>query len=251
MPVSDNPLLIVNADDYGYDREATDLTIACFRAGQLSSATTMVHMGDDARAAELAREHELPTGLHLNLTEPFAGASAPEPARERQRAACGIFGGSGMRLRAWTYDPRIQTLVEDAVRDQVERFRELHGREPTHVDGHNHVHVCPNVARALRGFKLRNALWSWPSVRSAMGRARAARRVLTARRALTTRYFLDVAELGAQSQEERERRLGLSRATSVEVMNHPRFGHELAALTAPGWATTLAGLPLGSYRDLR
>jgi predicted glycoside hydrolase/deacetylase ChbG (UPF0249 family) len=252
MPPSDTQLLIVNADDFGHDREATDLTIACFGAGQISSATTMVRMADSRRAAELALEHDLPSGLHLNFTEPYDGADVPAAERERQLLACRTFGGGGLRLRSWTYDPRISGLVEDAIRDQLERFRTLFGREPTHVDGHNHVQVCPNVSRAkaLTGFKLRNALWSWPSARTAMGIARALRRGLTARRFPTTRYFLDIAELHRPPQPDLRARLALADTTSVEVMAHPAFDHELQALRDPGWASALVGLPLGSYRDL-
>jgi chitin disaccharide deacetylase len=252
MPPSDTQLLIVNADDFGHDREATDLTIACFGAGQISSATTMVHMADSTHAAELGLEHTLPTGLHLNFTEPFNAAEVPAAVRERQLQACRIFGDGGLRLRSWTYDPRISDQVEDAIRDQLDQFRTLFGREPTHVDGHNHVQVCPNIARAkaLSGFKMRNALWSWPSARTAMGAARALRRELTARRFLTTRYFLDIAELHNLSQADLTARLGLADKASVEVMAHPRFGHELEVLRDPAWAEALTGLPLGSYWDL-
>src|ERR1700742_3119003 len=70
---SSHPLLIVNADDLGWNRGATDLTIASFGAGQVTSATALVHMEDSERAATLAREHDLPTGLHLNLSDPFTG----------------------------------------------------------------------------------------------------------------------------------------------------------------------------------
>lgn len=252
MPPSDTQLLIVNADDFGHDREATDLTIACFGAGQITSATTMMRMADSRRAAELGLEHDLPTGLHLNFTEPYDGAEVPAAERERQLNACRIFGDGGLRLRSWTYDPRISRLVEDAIRDQLEQFRILFGREPTHVDGHNHVQVCPNVAgaKALTGYKLRNALWSWPSTRTAMGVARALRRGLTAHRFTTTRYFLDVAELRKLSRPDLTARLAIADSASVEVMAHPGFGHELEALRDPTWASAIAPLPLGSYRDL-
>jgi predicted glycoside hydrolase/deacetylase ChbG (UPF0249 family) len=252
MPLSDTQLLIVNADDYGHDREATDLTIACFGAGQVSSATTMMGMADSRRAAELALEHDLPTGLHLNFTEPYDGAEVPAAERERQLRACQIFGAGGLRLRSWTYDPRISSQVDEAIRDQLEQFRILFGREPTHVDGHNHVQVCPNVTRskALNGFKLRNALWSWPSTRTATAVARAMRRGLTARDYPTTRYFLDIAELHQLPEPDLTARLALADRASVEVMAHPGFGHELEALRDPAWANALTALPLGSYRDL-
>lgn len=250
MPPSQTPLLIVNADDFGWNRDATDLTLECFAAGRITSTTALMHMEDSDRAAPLAQAAGLPTGLHLNLTDPFTDPAAPTPVRERQAEACRAF--ADLRLRSWTYDPRIQRLLDDAIRDQLERFRELFEAEPTHVDGHNHVQVCPNVAlsRVLRGMKMRNAHWSWPAVRSAMGRARAARRALTARSHLTTRYFLDVSELHRMPPEALAGRVGLSRETSVEVMCHPGFDHELEALRSDAWGEAIAPLPLGSYREL-
>jgi predicted glycoside hydrolase/deacetylase ChbG (UPF0249 family) len=252
MPLSDTPLLIVNADDFGWNRNATDLTVECFGAGQITSTTALVNMEDSERAAQLGREGGFPIGLHLNLTDPFTGSDVAHGERERQASACRIFGGGGLRLRSWTYDPRITRLVEDAIRDQLERFRALFGQEPTHVDGHNHVQVCPNVvrAKALAGFKLRNALWAWPSDRGAMAYARAARRVLTAYRFPTPRFFFDIAELHRLPPERAVEKLGLARGASVEVMAHPGFGHELEALRAPAWTETIAALPRGSYRDL-
>jgi len=252
MPPSETPLLIVNADDFGWNPDATDRTVECFAAGQITSTTALMHMEDSERAAALGREGGFPIGLHLNLTDPFTGPAVPAPVRERQAAACRIFGDGGLRLRSWTYDPRIATLVDDAIRDQLERFHALFEREPTHADGHNHVQVCPNVVRApaLTGLKLRNALWSWPSTRTAMGLARGARRELTARRFLTSRYFLDIAELHRLGPETMEERVSLARGASVEVMAHPGFGHELEALRSPAWAESIASVPRGSYRDL-
>lgn len=252
MPISDAKILIVNADDFGHDRDATDLTMECFAAGRLSSATAMVHMEDSERSAALAREGGLPTGLHLNFTEPFSSGRVPGEAKERQAQICRALGAR-LRFRSWSFDPRIARLVEDGIRDQLEQFEELFGGPPTHVDGHEHVQVCPNVTRAasLRVTKLRNALWSWPSERSAMAAARAARRFLTARRFITTRYFLDISQLGlVDGTAHAALRVGLSRSASVEVMCHPAFDHELEALRSPAWTTVLSELPLGSYRDL-
>ncbi len=253
MSSSNSPLLIVNADDFGWNRGATDLTVGCFEAGQITSTTALMYMEDSDRAAAIAAERDLPVGLHLNLTDPFTAADVPEAIRARQAEACAIFGGAGLRKRSWTYDPRIGGLVEAAIRDQLERFRALLGREPTHVDGHNHVQVCPNVirAQALDGFKMRDALWSYPSTRSAMGVARALRRALTARGHLTTRYFLDIAELHRGGPAATAERTGLAASASVEVMCHPGFGHELEALRSDAWASAIAAAPLGSYRDLR
>ena len=252
MSASKTPILIVNADDFGWNANATDRTVECFQAAQITSATALVYMQDSPRAAELALGEGIPTGLHLNLTDPFAIPSAPERQRDRHLVACRYFSDGNLRRRSWIYDPRIRAEVEGTIEDQLERFRQLYGREPTHVDGHNHVQVCPNVARskALRGFKMRNALWAWPTKRTAMGVARTVRRLLTASGHLTSRYFIDIAELQRAGGEELRRQLSQSLTTSVEVMAHPGFDHELEALRSSAWKQAIDDLPCGTYRDL-
>src|SRR4051812_19076803 len=70
-------MLIVNADDWGGWRDATDAAAACFRAGRITSATAMVFMEDSARGAGLAKDLGIEIGLHLNLTQEFTGAGVP------------------------------------------------------------------------------------------------------------------------------------------------------------------------------
>ncbi|HEY2536303.1 MAG TPA: ChbG/HpnK family deacetylase, partial [Solirubrobacteraceae bacterium] len=96
-------LLIVNADDWGGFREGTDAIEACFEIGAISSTTAMVHMADSRRAAELALERARPTGLHLNLTQPFDAAAVPAPVCERQLRACTHF--RALARRRWTLSP--------------------------------------------------------------------------------------------------------------------------------------------------
>jgi predicted glycoside hydrolase/deacetylase ChbG (UPF0249 family) len=63
--------LIINADDWGRSRETTDRTLECWERGSISSVSAMVFMEDSVRAAALARERGIDTGLHLNFTTPF------------------------------------------------------------------------------------------------------------------------------------------------------------------------------------
>jgi len=252
MPASQVPRLIVNADDFGRNTEATDRTIEVFRAGRITSATAMVHMEDSERAAALALEAGMPVGLHVNLTDPFTATGIPASVRARQRKACRHFSPGRLRLRSWSFDPRIRRDVESAVADQLQRFEELYGGPPSHFDGHKHVHCCPNVVLAapLRPIgRARNGLRAWPGARGAMGALRAVRRALTYRRLLTTRYFLDIDKL-FRDPDSLAARIGACRETSVEVMAHPGFPHELRALRSPLWGQALEGSPLGSYGDL-
>lgn len=254
MPVSYEPILIVNADDFGCTGEMTDRTMEAFAASRISSATAMVHMDDTVRAAERALEEGLPVGLHLNLTDPFTDPSVPSTVRERQLQVCRQFSPRRWRIRSWSFDPRIRKTVDGTVADQLEQFERSFGGPPTHVDGHKHVQACPNVSLASpldRVGRMRDALGAWPSLRSTMAAARAARRALAMRRFLRTHYFLDIAQLYRElDRSERANRISLARRTSVEVMAHPGFGHEREALMSDDWAALLDGVRVGSYGDL-
>jgi chitin disaccharide deacetylase len=103
------PRLIVNADDLGLTVGVNEGIVEAHVRGILTSTSLMVDRAAAAHAVGLAHEHPgLSIGLHFvddtpALDEP--GHAAREFAR------------------------------------QLDRFRELMGREPTHVDSHHHVHV--------------------------------------------------------------------------------------------------------------
>ncbi len=246
-------LLIVNADDWGVDRPTTDAIGECFREGRLTSASAMVWMADSDRAARNALELGLPVGLHLNLTSPYTDPGAPAEARERQsRLAAYLRSGRWKRV---VPNPRLQRDVSSTIDDQVRRFRELYGREPTHVDGETHVHTWPNVlaSRALEaGTRVR---LSWTHERGQKpGWKRLVRWTTNSyirRRFVTTTYFVSIREIepvfGGQGIE---RRLDMARRVPVEVMVHPGWEDERAYLLSAGWKRLIEGHRLGSYADL-
>jgi predicted glycoside hydrolase/deacetylase ChbG (UPF0249 family) len=253
-------LLVVNADDWGGFREGTDAIEACFAIGAVSSTTAMVHMADSQRAAELARERERPTGLHLNLTQPYDAAVVPAPVRERQLRLCAHF--RALHRRRWTLspDPRVHRLLADGIRDQLEEFHERYGHEPTHVDSHHHVHVCPDVflSRALcTGTRVRQALSFAPGASPrgarglAKGLARRAKQELLARRFLTTERFWCAGELsdgdGAVPIADAA---AYAANHSIEIMVHPSFESDIAVLRSEAWLEALHDAPLASYAAL-
>ena len=70
-------LLIINADDWGFDRGTTDRIFQPALRKTVSSVSAMVFMEDSERAAAMARESEIDAGLHLNLTTPFSASNCP------------------------------------------------------------------------------------------------------------------------------------------------------------------------------
>jgi chitin disaccharide deacetylase len=249
-------LLIVNADDWGGIREATDAIDGCFDAGAISSATAMVHMPDSRRAADVARERGRPVGLHLNLTHAFESAEVPPAVRERQRRACAHFADLNRRRWRLSPDVRVHRLVADCIRDQLEEFWERYGREPTHVDSHHHVHVCFDVlvSRAMTsGCRVRQTLSPAPSA-AHVGPARLARRAkheLLARRFVTTARFWRPSELhGGEGAVAIAQAAACALEHPVEVMVHPSFQADLAVLRSDAWLEALRGAPLGPYSSL-
>lgn len=139
-------LLVVNADDGGLAASSDDAILRCARAGLVRSATVVAGGPTAEDFVRRARGAGLDLGLHLNLTQ---GAAVAGPARTLTDAD-GRF--LGPKARAWERAARgeldpAEVLAE--VRAQWERLRAL-GAEPTHVDGHNHVHLFPAVREALK-----------------------------------------------------------------------------------------------------
>jgi chitin disaccharide deacetylase len=115
--------LIVNADDFGQGRGINRGIIEAHERGVVTSASLMVRWPAAAEAAQYARVHpQLSVGLHLDLGEWIYRNNEWEPLYEVISA-----------------DDRGQVVNE--INDQLETFRSLMGREPTHIDSHQHVHL--------------------------------------------------------------------------------------------------------------
>ena len=105
--------LIVNADDFGASIGINRGIVECHERGVVTSASLMVTGRAAREAATLSRNHpDLSVGLHWDV---------------------------------WGEDEREFSMAdEQAVRrefdHQLQAFRELLGRDPTHVDSHKHAH---------------------------------------------------------------------------------------------------------------
>jgi predicted glycoside hydrolase/deacetylase ChbG (UPF0249 family) len=114
--------LIVNADDFGRSPPINRGTIQAHENGIVTSASLMVRWPAAADAAAYAmRRPGLSLGLHLDLAE-------------------WRFEGEGWARLYAVADVGDENAVTEEARTQLERFRELTGREPTHLDSHQHIH---------------------------------------------------------------------------------------------------------------
>lgn len=112
--------VVVNADDFGQSEGVNRGVITAVREGIVTSVSLMVRWPHAPAAVESISAHQhVSVGLHLDLGE-------------------------------WFYDrgwyPRYEVVkVDDATAEaevgrQVDRFIDLVGRAPSHIDSHQHVH---------------------------------------------------------------------------------------------------------------
>jgi predicted glycoside hydrolase/deacetylase ChbG (UPF0249 family) len=247
-------LVIVNADDWGYDEATTKAISDCYEAGGLTSATAMTFMEGSDYAAAQARSHpRLGIGLHLNLVEEYSDPKVAPAVRDRQRRL--IEYSRRLRLRRWVYDPSSRHEVNRVIADQFQRFVDLYGRMPTHLDGHHHCHLAANVLLSPAvpsGMKIRNALEDKHTPNPVTDTLRWARGRLIARRFRTTDRFLSVEVFwpGLRGTPPTDGFEELGSAPTLEIMVHPAFPHEYEPLQSRTWVEALRRLPVGTFEDL-
>lgn len=245
-------MLIINADDWGYDEATTDAIVTAFEAQRLTSASGMVFMRDSVRAAGIAALISIPVGLHLNLMEPYSGGDMSQEVRYRQKWAVARYR-RGFRRR-WLVSGKLFRLACQAAYDQIDEFERLYGA-PTHVDGHQHGHLSPAALWSLarrgspavrQSFTFRPAEKEMPNrlIRGALNRSM--RLVFD-----TTDSFHSIRhlhpELGGYGLEDV---IAESRYRDIEIMVHPGIEDEFEILMGDAWAERISGAPLGSYREL-
>jgi predicted glycoside hydrolase/deacetylase ChbG (UPF0249 family) len=123
--------LIVNADDFGLSHGVNRGIMQAHDTGIVTSASLMVY-GPAAReaAAYSRRQRNFSTGLHVDLGEWIYQQGAWRPIY--QRAAL----------------DHPKTVGKEVSR-QMRMFRRLMGKNPTHLDSHQHVHRHTAVLNAL------------------------------------------------------------------------------------------------------
>ncbi len=122
--------LIVNADDFGLSEGVNRGIIEAHERGIVTSASLMVLKPAAARAAAYGREHpRFGLGLHLDLGE-------------------WAYDGEDWILIYRVVPPDDHAVVAEELDRQLRDFRRLVGRDPTHLDSHQHVHLDEPVRSA-------------------------------------------------------------------------------------------------------
>jgi len=141
--LSGDKLLIVNADDLGRSEGINAGTFEAHSRGLVTSATLMVNFPASRSAgAALGDYPKLGVGLHLA----FSGG-VPTLAPEQVPSLVDESGRLPAKPDGLEGAAPAEILAE--VKAQLQRFQELTGRLPTHLDGHHHCHRRPDVFEAV------------------------------------------------------------------------------------------------------
>ena len=243
------PMLIVNADDFGRSREETDIIVSCYMAGRISSATAMVFMEASSRAADSARE----TGIDLGPPEPDAAllgrrravALARVPRADRQVPDV-------HEDALLMYNPSLRGQFQYVYQAQFDEFVRMYGRQPSHIDGHQHKHLCTNmlVDRIIPAQqKVRRSFSFWPGEKGSVNRAyRAVIDRFLMRRHRVTDFFFSLQQ--CLDHDQQARAFGLSQRSLVELMTHPVNPRESAYLMSDADPRALGQLEMGTYQSV-
>lgn len=200
-------LLIINADDLGYDPAVTTGILEAMDRGVVSSATLMVNSPSSADAAHRARGRAV--GLHLNLAR-WAPCWPGFPP--------GLL--SNGELDEANAGKLSAAVAEGETLAQLDRFEALFGAPPTHVDVHKHLHLHPAVFEGLCAAARLRAL----PVRSLDA---AMRTRLRERQVRTCDAFIGEASAGGEAywtlNRLREQLSALSGDGCTELMCHPGY----------------------------
>ena len=224
-------LLIVNADDWGRDRQTTDRTYECVLRSTVSAVSAMVFMQDSERGAAIAKERGVDAGLHLNFTTPFTAPGLSTQLSAHQEAVSRYLRGH--RLAQVVFHPGLARSFEYLVAAQRHEFVRLFGTEPERLDGHHHMHLCSNVilqgllpagTRVRRNFSFQRGekgLWN-RYYRQAVDR-------ILKRRHRLTDFFFSLPPLDSPTRLQKI--FSLAAKFSVEVETHPVNHEEYEFLT--------------------
>lgn len=242
--------LIINADDWGRDRQNTDRSLDCIQKQTISSVSAMVFMEDSERSADLAHERAVDCGLHLNLTAQFSGANVPSRLNNYHGRIIRFLRSN--RLAPAVFHPGLVKCFEYVVRAQLDEFERLYDSRARRIDGHHHMHICSNVMRQKllpSDTIIRRNFSFFRADKGPINRLyrRWQDRRLASRHRMSD-YFFSLLPLYPRERLEMIFRLALR--ANVEIETHPVNDDEFRFLTGEALTRCLGELKVSQSYDL-
>jgi len=147
------------ADDYGISPAVSAAIRELVARRRINAASVMVvapsFSASEATALHEAAASRAAIGLHLTLTAPFHPLTNFAPRRN----------GAFLPLNGMAVCALMRRLdrsqLEAEIASQFAAFRSAFGRNPDYVDGHQHIHVFPQISDAVLRVIKQQAPQAW------------------------------------------------------------------------------------------
>lgn len=134
--------IVINADDLGYTQGINYGIMEGVEKGIIRSTTALMCGAYIQQGFELANKHpELGVGVHLTLTLGHSLTNAPSITDENGNFYPG-------RTTVWSKDVNYDEVYHEW-KAQIDKYIELFGHKPTHLDSHHSVHDANEKANQI------------------------------------------------------------------------------------------------------
>ncbi len=160
-PTSTRPIWLC-ADDYGISNAVNAAIRDLVVRERINATSVMVNAPSFHRSEAVsisvlnARERRVALGLHVTLTAPYRPLS-----RDYRPLAKDAFPPVGTMLAYACLHRLDRKALEREILSQLRLFVHTFGRAPDFIDGHQHVHLFPQVRDALLKVAKENAPYAW------------------------------------------------------------------------------------------
>lgn len=240
-------MLIITADDWGGNSAATNCSKLCFINGRITSVSAMVFMSDSERAAELALEYRIESGLHLNFSSPFTG-----PIRSEKLFASHLRVAAFLEKSKYAplfYNPFLKNDFEYVFMTEYDEYVRLYGMAPTYINGHRHKHLCSNIlidGLIPKGSRVRRTFTFHRGEKNLLNLLyRAAIDRVISSKYVSTDCFFSFGPIG--NADRLQRIVDLSKQSHVELMVHPERTEEFTHLMSDEWYRMISMIHTGNY----
>jgi predicted glycoside hydrolase/deacetylase ChbG (UPF0249 family) len=245
-------MIIISADDFGRSVSETNAAAALAQRCRVTSLSAMVFMKDSERAADLAKELTADVGLHLNFCERWTDRRVPRWLGSHHESLRTFFNLS--RYAVVIYNPALRKSFDAVYKAEFDEFVRLYGRQPSHIDGHRHLHLCANmvVDRIIpRGSSVRR---NFSFARGEKGLLNRGYRwfvdTCLRRNYSLTDYFFSLEDCLNGRGRSMASVAELAQVATVEVMAHPKESNEFNYLDSHRYADVVRCVTKGTYSDL-
>lgn len=165
--------LLINIDDFGISLKRDEAIYELLSTSKVKSASIMVNtatfnLSTKYRIFKLVENenNNISFGLHLNLTESYALTYNKDKYKEliESNKIC-FYSENGKMLGKKDFHSLVKLgkldlgLIKEEIISQIQYFHTTLGFYPSHIDGHQHVHVIPDIANILSEIMSLFCIW--------------------------------------------------------------------------------------------